>query len=297
MANYLRPKKNAKGKISYYFGDFYCGRRGRKKVSLKTRDESAARQKFTEYERKFMAGLWDPWTDPVDEEGVTVAEAIERFLKDRERTSSAGNAAFYGHILNPFLLHLKQPNLPLYSLKPERVEKYLRGLQVAESTRRNYTNRFRMFFHWCRKAGLLKEDVAPKPVGGKRGRQKALPKFLTEEQFEQLIRAVEADAVLNANIKGGNQYLIDVFRFTVNSGLRLGEVCNLRWSAVDFASGVFTVANTEEFTTKSGRERSVPLVGEARRILERLSEGRASEGDGYVFKGEKGGKLNRSYLD
>ena len=90
MGNHLRAKTNAKGKISYYFGDFYCGRRGRKKVSLKTRDESSARQKFTEYERKFMAGLWDPWTDPVDEEGVTVAEAIERFLKDRERTSSAG---------------------------------------------------------------------------------------------------------------------------------------------------------------------------------------------------------------
>src|SRR5690606_7341042 len=88
----------------------------------------------------------------------------------------------------------------------------------------------------------------------------------------------------------------------VGTGLRRGEICNLRWSAVDLKTGFLFVKNildeedATDFQTKSGEERAVPLVGEARTVLEELHKLRTSEKDDYVFAGMRGGPLNAAHL-
>ena len=47
----------------------------------------AARQRFAQYEREYMAGLYDPWTDAVNRDCVLVSEAIEAFVKSRDGCS------------------------------------------------------------------------------------------------------------------------------------------------------------------------------------------------------------------
>ena len=133
--------------------------------------------------------------------------------------------------------------------------------------------------------------------------------FLTQPQYEQLLRCIEADATMkesgavkHASLKPGEvRWLADVVRFGIGTGLRLGELTALRWSAVDLYSHLITVRVTNGFTTKTGHERTIPIEGEALDVLQRLTDKRDSEADSHVFKGlsrRKGTKekLNDDYL-
>ncbi|MDN5872515.1 MAG: site-specific integrase [Nitrococcus sp.] len=72
----------------------------------------------------------------------------------------------------------------------------------------------------------------------------------------------------------------------LNSGLRRGELFNLRWSGVDLERGLLTV---EGGGAKSSQTRHVPLNREARETLKRWP---ADEAEGYVFPGALGGRLD-----
>jgi integrase len=52
-------------------------------------------------------------------------------------------------------------------------------------------------------------------------------------------------------------------------GLRKAELNALRWTDIDFEKRVAQVVNTEDFTTKSGKPRSIPVCDELLAILQR----------------------------
>lgn len=84
--------------------------------------------------------------------------------------------------------------------------------------------------------------------------------------------------------------LLPAVILSLNSGLRRGEVLNLRWRDVDFDTSVLTV---EGSGSKSGRTRHVPLNATARDTLARW---KAQSGDaapeGYVFPSFSGGRMD-----
>ena len=58
----------------------------------------------------------------------------------------------------------------------------------------------------------------------------------------------------------------------LRTGMRKQELFNLRWQAVDFDRGRIHVQNTDTHTTKSGRNRVVPLDAQASRALREWQE-------------------------
>ena len=94
------------------------------------------------------------------------------------------------------------------------------------------------------------------------------------------------------------RWLRDVVVFTVNTALRRGEVVSLRWRAVDLDRSVLTVACDEDFQTKSGAERRVPLAGAALRVLERLHRQQGARPDAveHVFRHTHGRPIHPDYL-
>lgn len=75
---------------------------------------------------------------------------------------------------------------------------------------------------------------------------------------------------------------------SLNTGMRRGEVFNLRWSDINFAAKVLTV---EGDTSKSGQTRHIPLNREAIEVLEGWRD-QHSHKAGYVFPGNDGGRLD-----
>ena len=291
-------RKDEKGRkaLQYYYAEFYDGHRHprQKRVSLGTRDKQAARQKLVEMEREYMAGLWDPWHDALQGEGMLIGKAIQAFLKSREGRSPK-TIANYENILRIFRESLP-PGMMLAAVETRHVNAFLDGRNLKERSRHTYTRHLGVFFRWCMADGLCKHD--PTPVNGRLRRRprRTVPEFLTEAQVEELLCTIKADAVLKHAITDGNRWLTHVIRFTLGTSLHRGEMCNLRWSAVDLHTGLITVRNTEDFETKSGHERAVPLVGDARAVIVALRETRTSEADDYVFKGMRGDQLNAEHL-
>ena len=291
-------RKDEKGRevLQTYIAEFYDRQRQPKlkRVSLATRDERAARQRFAQYEREYMAGLYDPWTDAVNRDGVLVSEAIEAFVKSRDGCSEK-TISNYANVLRIFRKSLP-PGMMMQAIETRHVEGFLNGQSLNGHSRQTYTRHLGVFFRWCMEQGFLKDDPTPERARVRRRQKKTLPKFLTEEQAGALLRVIEADAVLKQAITDGNRWLTNVVRFALGTGLRRGEVCNFRWDHVDLHTGLLNIRNTDTFETKSGHERAVPLVGEARTVIEVLQRERASEADDYVFKGMRGGKLNDEHL-
>ena len=90
-----------------------------------------------------------------------------------------------------------------------------------------------------------------------------------------------------------------LFVFAACTGLRLGELCALRWSDVDLDGGFVVVSRAmsagQELSTKSRRARTVPLAEQARAELKRLQErGRFTARTDHVFCRPDGGPLDRT---
>ena len=169
---------------------------------------------------------------------------------------------------------------------------------MSESTQRHWKRHLKAFFNWCQKQDLIDRNPCEKVRTPKR--KKKVAEFLTTRQVEMLLDAIEWDyeqKLKKNQIQPGHViWLKDVILLTVGTGMRLGEVTNLRWRDVDFESGFLRVRSDEERSTKSGHERRIPLAGDALNVLTRLDDARTDDLDGYVFTGYTGGKLNDLYV-
>jgi integrase len=79
--------------------------------------------------------------------------------------------------------------------------------------------------------------------------------YLSQTDFQRLISVIREDWFRSAVI------------FSCLSGLRRGELCNLKWQDVDFGRKLLIVRNSDTFKTKSGRNRVVPLSDTAISVL------------------------------
>jgi integrase len=105
-------------------------------------------------------------------------------------------------------------------------------------------------------SGLMREREEPKRL--------ELP---STENFNALVASVE---------KGGNGFsrpAADLIRFLAFTGLRLGEAAHVTWADVNFEKGQIVARGDPETGLKNrrpGEIRVVPLIPEARALLERL---------------------------
>ena len=92
-------------------------------------------------------------------------------------------------------------------------------------------------------------------------------------------------------------WLAEVIIALTTTGLRIGELAELRWTDIDLAAKVIRLIDTRSHgnkaeranarTTKSHRDRTLPIHRELHRILQGLKR----HADGRVLHGPKGGQL------
>ncbi len=108
------------------------------------------------------------------------------------------------------------------------------------------------------------------------------PLYLTQEEFRTLVKAVK------------EQVLRDLFLFASLSGLRISEMLNLTWDCIDFDKKQVLVKNSDDFLTKSGRERVVPLNAE---LLTMIKNRRKKFGSSrVVFSKRNGYRYDKGYI-
>ena len=73
------------------------------------------------------------------------------------------------------------------------------------------------------------------------------PIFVTIEEFYEIMKFVES------------RDLKDIYIFGFFTGCRLSEILNMKWSNINLNDGIIKVNNSETFTTKSKKERIIPV--------------------------------------
>ncbi|MFC2084020.1 tyrosine-type recombinase/integrase, partial [Bacteroidota bacterium] len=114
---------------------------------------------------------------------------------------------------------------------------------------------------------------------------KSLPVFITLKELQLIVRETR------------KSFLKDLFLIAFHTGMRLGELVNLRWQSVSLKNRLVKVEHQEKFTTKSKKERIIPLNTTSFEILIRryIHLGKVNSSD-YVFYRIIGVRLTRDYV-
>jgi integrase/recombinase XerC len=94
------------------------------------------------------------------------------------------------------------------------------------------------------------------------------PTYLSKDEFRKLLSVVS------------ERWLRELFIIAVSTGLRRGELLNLTWNDIDFPRRLLYIHSRDDFRTKLGRRRSVPMGKAVFELLCERSRYRISE---YAF--------------
>ena len=131
-------------------------------------------------------------------------------------------------------------------------------------------------WHWCDDNPARKVTKPKEP----RGRVRFLP-------------VEERDSLLKACLLSTSKVLYLIVVLAISTGMRKGELMNLRWNQIDFDRSAITLHET-----KNGDRRNVPLAGLAHKLLQEHGRVRRIDSD-LIFPGtnsEKPVELKRPWL-
>ena len=167
----------------------------------------------------------------------------------------------------------------LGQLRPEDLEEFKRSRKgkVSDATINIDTRTLKAALELSVSWGRIPKNVF-RPVKLIRQTQKKI-RPLTREEFKKLSEAIQ------------EKWLLEILRFAVLTGLRRGEIMDLKWKSVDLESGSLTVESSDEYRVKHGKIRTIPLGREPLAIL----KGRKGKGD-YVFTDDAGSRLRDEYV-
>ena len=109
---------------------------------------------------------------------------------------------------------------------------------------------------------------------------KSFPVFINDEQFTKIIENTD------------RKFLKDIFTIAYYTGMRLGEILNMKWDWIDIGTSIITVKNSDSFTTKSKKERIIPISPKIKDLFFNLSNSK----DGFVFYKHLGIKYNENFI-
>ena len=115
---------------------------------------------------------------------------------------------------------------------------------------------------------------------------KSVPQFITEEQLNLILD------------KTDRQFLKDIFTIAFFTGMRLGELLNMRSSWIDFTRNIIITKNSNTFTTKSKKERIIPIHPKVLSILLKLNKTQPLDPleDDFIFSHNQNIKFNEDFI-
>jgi site-specific recombinase XerD len=120
----------------------------------------------------------------------------------------------------------------------------------------------------------LKQIKAPKVV-------KSIPVFISEAELIEILNHTPSQLMKN------------IFTFAFYTGMRLSEILNIQWDWIDFNQNIIISKNSNGYSTKSKKERIIPIHKKVNEVLKQQAINNASN---YVFINSSVNTLNAEYV-
>ncbi len=176
---------------------------------------------------------------------TTLCQFQEDFLAYAVSTYSVRTVEVYRHALAK--LQTITGDIWLTSIIPKHIDQFkIERLRSVSPVSVNVELRtLKAAFYTAVRWGLLMENPFKKVSLFRLPDEQ--PAYFTKEEFRRLLLLVS------------EQWLRELLVVAVSTGLRRGELLNLTWQDVDFERWLLHVHSTENFRTKGGRRRAVPM--------------------------------------
>jgi integrase len=277
-----------------YYARFYDRSRSPKRKSwpLRTHRQDVARRELTKLERAFEKGDFDPWKGGWQRENRTVKEAADAFLEAKKRADLRPNTIEVYYYVLEGLKQQTPPGIMVRDVSPEDVEDFVHAPKevageeepVSNATKRHRHSHLSTFFRWAMDKGWA--DSNPVNEVKKPRREQTKKAFLSPDDVEKVLAAVDAHRKLRDGEPGptpNDEWLKQMVVVAVSTGLRRNELLNLQWIDIDLKARRLYVRSRGDFKAKNGNERAVPLVGDARQVLQEMYERRSPHPTDQVF--------------
>jgi integrase/recombinase XerD len=156
-----------------------------------------------------------------------------------------------------------------------RAKEIASGVSV---TRMNmYTRAIKTLFNFAFKQNIISRNPLENIKQIKQ--PKSLPTYFSIADLEKILALVT------------NPVLRDIYITAFYTGMRISEILNLRWVNVDLQKKQIRVCNSEDFVTKTGTERTIPIHPKVSEMLSKIDKSQE-----YVFSKNGVYRYTRNYV-
>lgn len=215
----------------------------------------------------------------------TVQEALEEFIKTELKNGHNGvvkvvnSVARERTVVDLFADYCKLACIEKFgTITQAHINAYFANRKtpkktpISPRTHREELRVLRKFFRWAIKQNLCTDDPTEGMVPPKKQQKK--PRFFSNEELTKIFEGAKAPYA-------------DIYRFLFLTGLRIGELANLRWDDWDEHRAALKLRvvegdrKTRTPGNKTKREEEIPLSPDAQEVLRRRRE--AKESDIHIF--------------
>jgi integrase len=207
---------------------------------------------------RILQGIFGAGQPQLNVKQVSLEQGIREYENYTEFNLTPKSTALI-KTANRRLLEYFPGNRAIHTIETKDAESLFReNSKTAPSGAYNYNRVYRAEFNRFKVWGYIIANPFELKLPG---RQKEEPVVITAKHINIIHRKLT---------EKGKQVIADMVLFAVDSGIRLGEEANLRWSDVDFKNRIVTIGN-KLFKTKSKKIRKIPFNDRMEEILNRNS--------------------------
>ncbi|MBS4028866.1 MAG: site-specific integrase [Ignavibacteriales bacterium] len=205
---------------------------------------------------------------------ISLSLFSNQLLSYLEQNYSKNTCAYY-RIAFRHLLEIAN-DISLSSLTPQHFDKYKskRLAEVTPVTVNIELETLRAALNTAKRWKLLHTNPVEEITKCVEPQQ--TPAFFAKEDFEMLLSLIK------------EQWLKETIMFAVCTGMRRGEILNLRWSNIDFERKTISIESDATFKVKCGKRRVLPMSDVCYFLLKQRHEKTVSE---FIFT------LNGKHID
>lgn len=265
-----------------YYIEYFDKKTGTKRrVSTGEKNEAEAVKVMEHLAKKLHIAVEEAVTPKPDVQSCTIAEFQQRY---EEYVASVFSKAYLQIVRDVFKMMKREVGVELLSeLTAKLAERFIiTTFSRAPYAASQYLRTLKAAFTRAEGWGDISQNPFAKVKIPRLPR--LLPVFISQAEFQKILDHTET------------QDFKDIFTTAFHTGMRRGELLNLRWEAIDLNACTLRVESTQSFSTKWKKERLIPLNQTIVDLFKRRMSVCGPEPSGLAFPTDKGLPYNGEFI-